>query len=250
MDLKRSNRAMLVPPGELAGPVPRKVALCSTDATYIIMTALLFFGLGAYSAWSLTSENIQQTRWRALLRTNGREVVGQVTKISWARYGPDFVRYRFAVDGKTYSGETERPRSVGPWDALSRLHPILIRFFPSDPAISHPAAWQWSLLVYLPEIILIAFLDAMSGLMVAGLLRERTLAREGRAAAALVTSCTPQNRVFRLEYEFHTEAGESLKGKSDSQDSYEVGAKIWITYLPRNPKRNHPYPLNNWIVAT
>ena len=101
----------------------------------------------------------------------------------------------------------------------------------------------------LDEDIFTIFLVTMAGIGVAYLLRERKLARKGRAAAGLVTSCTPQKNSFQVEYEFHTEEGESLKGKCDSQDRYEVGATIWIIYLPRKPKRNRPYPLDDWIVV-
>ena len=251
MDLNKSNRAMLVPPGELAGPVPRKVALGSSGdvagITALVLVAAIF---GGWFAASLTSENSQQTRWRALLSSNSREVVGQVRHILWARYAPDTVQYKFTVDGTTYYGEADEPDTIGPWNALTRSHPILIRFSPPNPTINHPAAWEWSAWQeHRDEILFMSFFVILAGIGVAYLLRERKLVREGRAAQGMVTSCTPQRRWFHLEYEFHTEEGESLAGKCDSQDSYEVGAKIWIIYLPRKPKQNHPYPLDDWIVA-
>lgn len=245
MDLDKSNRAMLAPPGELAGHVPRKVALGSTDATYIILIVLLFFGGGVWVAVSL----VQHTQHRTLLRKNSREVVGQVTDTFAGRGGKTYVEYRFTVDGETYSNITQEPNTRGPWYALRRSHPILIRFLPSNPSINHPADWEWSARMDLLDIIFTIFFVTLGGIGVAYLMRERKLAREGRAAAGMVTSCTPNGRLFQVEYEFHTEEGESLTGKYSGADSYEVGARIWVIYLPRKPKRNHPYPLNDWIVA-
>lgn len=246
VDLNKSNRAMLVPPGELAGPVPRKVTLCSTGDTYFVMLLVLFAAaLGVWGGVSL----VQHTRDRALLRANGHEVVGQVSDILAGRGGKTFVEYKFTVDGDPYFGDTQEPKTRGPWYALGPSHPILVRFLPSNPAINHPAAWEWSVRMDLIDIIFTLFLVILAGIGVVYLIWQRKLVREGRAAAGMVTSCKPDGRLFQVEYEFHTEEGESLTGKNSGVDSYEVGARIWIIYLPRKPKRNHPYPLNDWIVA-
>jgi hypothetical protein len=228
VDLNKSNRAMLVPPGELAGPAPRKVAFCSTSGTYIVM--LIAFLAAIFGVWVAVSL-VRHTQHRALLRKNSREVVGRVTDTVAGRDGKTYVEYSFTVEGVTYFGNTQEPSSRGPWDALTRSHPILIRYLSSNPAINHPAAWEWSVRMNLDGYIFTIFFTTMGGIGVAYLMRERKLASEGRAAAGLVTSCTPQRRWFQVEYEFHTEEGESLTGKCDSADSYEVGARIWVIYL-------------------
>lgn len=159
------------------------------------------------------------------------------------------MKYRFTVDGRTYFGRATEPEASGPWYALRRSGPILIRFIPSNPAINHPAAWEWSALMYRDEIALWIYLLTLWGIGLALLMRDHKLAREGKVAAGVVIRCTPRNRGFRVEYEFRTEEGVSLKGKCVCADPYEAGATIWILYLPRKPKRNRSYPLAYYSAA-
>jgi hypothetical protein len=65
----------------------------------------------------------------------------------------------------------------------------------------------------------------------------------------MVTSCTPKDRAYRVDYEFRTEGGTLINGHIDSKDSYETGTRIWILYLPQRPQRNHRYPLDFFEVA-
>ncbi len=249
MDPIDSIRALAVPPAELVGPLPRNVKLNSTNGKFGLLFVLSLFATCAYFAVTFGSEAIRQTQQRALLRGNSRDVVGKVTGFHVVRFTPLVVKYSFTFDGKPYFGEAKEPNAVGPWTALRRSDPISIRFLPANPAISHPAAWEWSALIYRDEIIFVIFLLAMGSMVLAILARERKLAREGKAALGVVTSCTPWNREFRVEYEFCTEDGVLLKGKSGCADPFEPGARIWILYLPRKPERNHCYPLEMYSVA-
>lgn len=252
MDQNESNRTLTTPPRELTGPVPRKVTHSPGNATYLAIASVLMLVVfaGPFAVFE-GPEAIEQMRERSVLRRDSREVVGQVTGVSDGDYGtPGTVKYSFTVDGKTYLAEADKPRSAGPWSRFRRSSPILVRFMPSDPAISHPAGWEWSPLMYWDDIAWWILWVALAGIGVGSLAKGRELAREGKAAEGVVTSCTPKNREFRVEYEFRTEDGESLEGKCDSEDAYKEGAKIWVLYLARKPKRNRPYPLDDWLVVS
>jgi hypothetical protein len=167
-------------------------------------------------------------------------VVGKVTGFSIARYAPMGVSYRFLVDGVTYSGEAKEPAGG---TSLEKADEIPIRFLPSNPAINHPDAWEWSPAIGWLYTAGEIFFTAMGGFVFAFFWRDRRLAREGKAAAGVVTSCTRDDRRFDVGYEFCTEDGLPMRGKSDCADEYGVGARVWILYLPQKPRRNQMYPL-------
>ncbi|HEU5351052.1 MAG TPA: DUF3592 domain-containing protein [Terracidiphilus sp.] len=249
MDIDDVNRATAAPPGELVGPLPRKVELCSTDGQTFLGIALLFFVIGVVFAISFSSEAIQQTRQRAILHGAGRDVVGEVTGFSVGRWAPTVVKYQFSFNGKTYFGSAKEPRTTGTGIALKKSDQILVRFLPSNPSINHPETWEWSVLMGLDSLALQVFLFTISVIGIAALMRDRKLARKGKAVSGVVIRCTPRNREFQVEYEFRTEDGFSMRGKCGCADSYEAGARIWILYLPHWPQRNHCYPLAYYCVV-
>jgi hypothetical protein len=250
MDLASSDRVALMAPSELAGPLPRTVTLnFDGDARYLLLIVLLFFFGGAIWLGWKGYDDVQQSQHRAVLRSDGREVVGEVTGFSFGRDRPTTVNYRFTVHGVTYSGSADEPRTPGPSTSLNKSDKILVRFLPSNPAINHPDAWEWSAFIGLEYIAFQVFFMAMGGLALAVLWRDRKLAREGKVAEGVVTSCTRKDRSFRVEYEFRTEDGVPVKGSSDSVDEYGASARIWILYLPQRPRRNHIYPLSFFDVA-
>lgn len=249
MDFDGSSRDLPAVPEEFAGPLPRKVRLYSTDGRNLFAIAVLFLICGAIFTVSYCSEAIKQTRQRAVLRANGSNVVGEVTGFSIGRWAPTVVKYRFVVNGVTYSGRAKEPRNPGPGTALNESDQLLVRYLPSDPEINHPDAWEWSALMGLDSIVFQAFLVTMSILTLTILFRDRKLARDGKAAPGVVTSCTPKDRQFQVEYEFRREDGVLMRGKSGSHDPYQAGARIWILYLPQSPNRNRGYPLPFFEVA-
>jgi hypothetical protein len=130
---------------------------------------------------------------------------------------------------------------------------ILIRFLPSDPTVNHPDAWDWPLFLEPIDTIIMSsfyiFFGAMGCIMLAILYRERKLAREGRPAVAVVSTCARKDRTFRAQYEFRTEDGSSIEDSGYCSIQYEPGAIICVLYLPQNPRRNDPYPLPNFRVS-
>ncbi len=243
------THSTLMAPRELAGPLPRRARLYSTDGRNLLLIALLFFACGAIFTVSYCAEAIKQTQARAALRSDSAVVAGEVTGFSIGRWAPTVVEYTFTYNGTAYSGKAKEPRSSGPWTAFNESDKIFVRFLPSNPAVNHPAAWEWSALMGLDSIIFQIFLLTMSGVALIVLLRDRKLARDGTPAAGEVVACTPKNRQFQVSYEFCTESGQLIKGESGSRDPYEVGARIWILYIPQNPGRNHSYPLDFFEIA-
>lgn len=247
MDREASTNAMEAAPSELTGGLPRKVRLnSSSDAKYLLAVVLVFFVGGLITIGWLCYYDVKELQQRALLRIENRVVVGEVTGFSIARYAPMGVSYRFIVDGVTYSGEAKEPPDG---TSLEKADTIPIRFLPSNPAINHPDAWEWSPAIGWLYTAGEIFLTAMGGLAFAFLWRDRRLAREGRAAAGVVAISIPDGRRFDVVYEFFTENGLRMKGKSDCADEYGAGARVWVLYLPQKPRRNQMYPLSFFEVV-
>lgn len=237
-------------PSELAGSLPRKVRLnLGGDGRFALILVCCFFIPGLILLGWKGHDDIKQFQQRTILRDHARQVVGEVTGFSFARYSPMSVNYRFTVNGVAYSGEAMEPRSPGPGTSFNRGDDILIRFLPSNPAINHPDAWEWSAVTGWYFIVGEVFLTSLGGLVLVLLLRDRRLARLGKAAAGIVIGCSRDDRWFRVEYEFRTEGGVLMKGHDDFKDEYGAGARIWILYLPQKPRRHHRYPLSTYTIV-
>lgn len=238
-------------PSELAGPSPRKVQLSFSegDGRYLLLIVLVFFVGGLIFLVWYGYDDIKQFQQRALLRSDAREVVGEVTGFSFGRYSPMSVNYRFTVNGVTYTSEALELANPGPGTSFDKGDNIFIRFLPSNPAINHPADWEWSAAIGWYFVVGEVFFTSMGGWALAVLLGDRRLAREGTVAAGIVTGCARDDRWFRVDYEFRTEGGVLMKGHNDFKDEYGAGARIWILYLPHKPQRNHSYPLSFYTVV-
>jgi hypothetical protein len=232
-------------PDELTGPLPRQVEMDSNDAYYLICVVLIFLVGGSLLCGWYFFGSIKQAHQRAVLRSDGREVVGEVTGLPTGR-GTEYVKYSFTFKGKSFWGEARIPNHAG--IVLHEQDKIIIRFLPSDPAINHPYGWEWSALM---DAVPVGFQIFFALLVVVALIysrRERRLVREGKAVQGTVTSCTPDDRQFRVKYEFRTESGILMTGGSTCKDSYETGACIWILYLSNKPQRNCSYPVPGYDV--
>lgn len=250
MDLEVSNYTLSTVPSELTCPLPRKVELNSDgDAPRMMLIALLFLAVGLiFFGWT-GYDDVKLFQQRALLRSAASVVVGQVTGYSFGRYSPKSVNYKFTANGLNYSGKALEPANPQPGTSFDKGDNILIRFLPSNPAINHPDAWEWSPAIGWYFVAGEAFFTSMGGLALAFLLRDRRLARQGKAASAVVTGCRKDDRWFRVDYEFRTEGGALMTGHGDFKDEYGTGARIWILYLPQRPQRNHSYPLDFYSIV-
>ena len=249
MDLEPFSSEMSKVPSELTGPLPRKVQMSEGDARFGLMLVWLFFVGGSIFLGSLFYDYVTQFQQRAALRGNSREVVGEVTGFSYPRLAPMSIDYSFVVNGVIYSGEANKPATPRRGTSFDKHDQIRIKFLPSNPAVNHPSAWEWSPAIGWITTAGSVFFWTIGGVTLAVLLRDRKLAREGKVAAAVVTSCTRKDRRFDVEYEFCIGDGPPIKGKSDCADEFGAGARVWILYLPQKPQRNNMYPLSFFEVV-
>jgi hypothetical protein len=134
MDIANSSRVTSDAPSELAGPLPRTVTLNDSDGRYLLVGVLLFFvGGSIWLGWK-GYDDIRQFKHRALLRSDGHVVVGEVTGFSSSRSGPTKVHYAFAFGGVTHTGEAAEAVTWGQGLSLQKAdrslsgfsHPILL----------------------------------------------------------------------------------------------------------------------------
>jgi hypothetical protein len=220
------------------GPLPRRVQF-TPDGWKGLVVGLLLFGAGLLMCGFLGLSAFRQEQQRTALRQDGRDIVGRVIT-THAGHGDSTVSYTFTVNGSTYLGKAQMPNYRL---ALRESDEIAVRFLPSNPALNHPAAWEWSgLRDFMPKIFALFFM-IVGAIALGALLRDRKLAREGKVAEGVVTDCACDKSWFRVDYEFRTEDGELMKGHNDFKDEYGAGARMWILYLSQKPRRNHSYPL-------
>lgn len=251
MTLEDTSRSIGPCPGELTGPTPRKVRLNlnSNNARFaLIVISFFFVGFGILLGAACFSD-VRQFRQRAELRSGGHDVVGEVTKVVYPRHAPKVVKYRFSVEGAQYSGEAKAPFFATPGTILHEYDQILVRYLPSNPNVNHPEAWEWSPLIGIVDTAFQVFFFSMGSVALIVLLRERALAREGKIAEGFVTSCRFVDRTFRIDYEFRTPDGATIRGKGDCRKEYRPGARVWILYMPEQPRRNDTYPLSLFEVV-
>jgi hypothetical protein len=249
MDVADSSRMTLEAPSELVGPLPRAVTLNDGDGRYALIVVLLFFVGGSIWLGWMGYDDFQQFKDRALLRSDGRIVLGEVTGFSSSRSGPTRVDYTFTFGGVTHAGEAAEAASWGPGLSLHKADQIFVRFLPSDPAINHPDAWEWSMAIGWSTIAFQIFYWLLGAFSLFYLCRCRTLPRLGNVAAGIVTSCVRKDDSFHIEYEFRTADGASMNGNSDRKEEYETGATVWVLYLPQRPRRNDLYPVPLFDIA-
>jgi hypothetical protein len=229
-------------PIELTGPTPRVTRLAASGVQLRVIAAIYLLMALAGAAWAVIN-GVQQTQRRTALRLNGRESQGQVTRISRS-----MVYYTFPVDGTYYLGNARAPRAQV--KVLNTHDSLAVRYLPENPAVSHPAAWEWTVLldggfIYGPCVFV-----GLGAVFLISLGSDRKLAAEGAVAQGTVTgSSTGRRGGFIVKYEFRTEDGSVLNGIGASAELRQQGAAVWVLYLPARPGRNRPYPLMNWRVG-
>jgi hypothetical protein len=247
-EVEGASRTKQAPPSELASPVPRNVRLRSTDGRFMSFVVLFCFGWGILLCSFYCYKCIRQGQQRDVLRRDGREATGAVIAISSHRGAPTSVSYTFSFDGARYFGKAEMPTFETM--IFHSSDPIDVRFLPSSPIVNHPESWEWSLLGELEMgELLVPFLFGAGGVALIGLWRDLKLARDGKVAEGQVIDCTARKAGFCVKYEFCTDAGATIVGSCSCVEIYEEGAKIWVLYLPRRPRRNHSYPMDFFAVV-
>jgi hypothetical protein len=245
-----TDREATAIPAELRSTPPRKVLLTGAGWYDICLgSAFVVIALGLMGY--LYSKVIHELTTRNDLRQNSSETTGQITQ-HWFAAMPrsggvvNGIDYAFSVDGNTFTGKSSVPEGV--WESLQNADDVSIKYFPSDPNINHPAAWEASPgPVGLP---LIFGLIALPGFGVyKRLLKKRRMVIGGVAALARITNCVSDRGGYHLEFEFRTENGDLLVcDRSGSRR--EIGSTVWLLYWPANPVRTAFYPIDAFQIQT
>jgi hypothetical protein len=231
-------------PSELTGQLPRNICPTGGGTQGTILGAILLSITGVYVLW-VGIDTAQRIQQRASLRRDGSDATAEIEKLSSSR--KTTISYTFTVGGATFAGEAKVPdeqfRSL--WSARS----LPIRYLPADPTVNHPAAWEWSALsdLYLFFVPIIFVVPGAAILLTMRM--DRRLVAEGKPAVAAVTRYSRSKSGFNVKYEFRAEDGTTAKGGGWSQNRPEIGASMWVLYLPQNPGRNQPYPSLNYLVV-
>jgi hypothetical protein len=225
-------------PSELTGQLPRRTRLARKGIVFAIVLAILL-AIGAVATFRAGVKGLRLTQTRTALRQESNEVIGRVDKKTRSEF-----YYSFLVNGSTFTGRASIQLQT--FQVSDRL-PIL--YVPSNPSLNHPLAWEEpTAVIWFPffgpvVLIVIALVVYLS------MRWDRRLVAEGRPAIAVITNCALQKSGFSVKYEFQTEDGVVTKGNSSSDTDQEVGARVCILYLPRNPRRNQTYASLCYRVA-
>lgn len=229
---------------ELAGPLPRKV--CATRQGFWRVTGTAIISAFALAATLWLGKNAMQNiqNWEAL-RRDGSETVGHVTRTHNGKYFT--VYYSFTVNGTSVTGNAGAPKQLE--QSLQDSSPLSIRYLPANPAVNHPADWEYgpsdSVWFILPLPIVLSGI-----LFLISLRMERRLVADGVPAAAVVTRTDYHSRGgYTATYEFRTEDGRVMAKRVGVPSRLEIGSNIWVLYLRQNPRRSQPYPSPNYRVA-
>jgi hypothetical protein len=244
--VNRNSLSQAIPdiPPELSTPLPRRIRL-STGTQFTLIVCVLVIGLTVVVGGWFCKYVVHQMEQRSDLRQNGAEVQGEITFLKRVGRGSDVVRYTFNQNGETVSGNAQVPPEL--MQKLRESNFIAVKYLPSNPAINHPAAWEWSLLSNWPAIfVLMVYLPV--GVFPLRIYRQRRLLAWGKPVVGVVTKCAPVKGTFSIEYEFHAENGIPVNGSGYSRIRQEIGANVWVLFMPQKPGRNLTYPVPGYVV--
>ena len=238
------------PPVELTRSMPRPVQLKGQGVVLLIM-AFVFAAAGIGGGIAFRIQGVHEEATARQMKADGQETDGVVERL-WRTGGKsprDMVAYQFSVRGDLYHHEADISRSH--WDALYSGSPIAIRYLPSNPKISFPAADPPT-----PMPLFVAFVFGGSFLLSSGLMYNmvrsaRRLLEDGRAAPGVVTGnrmMGGRNRRNQIVYQFKLQDGSAYRGRA-SRGSIPEGTRICVVYNPDNPRRNAPFPFGLVKVA-
>jgi hypothetical protein len=233
-------------PSELTGPLPRRIQL-SRNSNYLPIVLALLIGITVITGFLYGKHVVNLMQQRSALHQDGVEVQGEITSLKRAGRGPEVVRYTFTANGGTVSGMADMPFELV--QSFEESTVIKILYLPSNPAINHPAAWEWSLSSEWLVIFILICPPTLFIVMFTSIYRKRKLLIWGKPVTGIVTNCRVSGRGrISIEYEFRTETGAQVRGSGNSPVQQKIGACICVLYLPQNPRRNLPYPVPDFYV--
>ena len=237
---------------ELIGPPPRKVQLTGSGIAFAVVTAIIIAVAVAFTFF-IAVETAQQVETRTALGSGGNETLGKLEKLHQPYPLKEYVDYSFIADGKTYKGKAIVPLEV--YHTIKSARSLTIQYLPDNPALNHPADWEWSVMSEWDPILTVSLVAGIGFILfiLPKLLAERRLAAEGVPTTGVVTKCSVSGRsgeFINLKYDFRTQDGISVQGRGDFQTRQEICARILVLYLPQKPRQNIPYPLSAWRIAS
>ena len=123
-------------PRELTGALPRKTMITGIGIQAIVATTVMML-MPVVLLVVISVSNMKGIRTRDALRSGSSETVGEVVETR-----KSVVHYTFSVNGAMFSGNAPMPSGLSP--ALRHFDLIPIRYLPANPAVNHPAAWEWN----------------------------------------------------------------------------------------------------------
>jgi hypothetical protein len=234
-------------PTELLGSVPRDVRL--TGGGLAVAAVAIAIAIGALAAAIFMSIAYARTSDEWMLRE--REAVAgeaEVVQVIARRGEPQRrdVKYRYYVDGRSYTGQTRLRK--GDRRDMAQGSVVPIAYVASQPEKSWMVGYRstgfpvW--MIPLTVLSLLATAAAISR----GLRRQWILLSEGRPAQARVTGLqtvhNDERRAYRVSYEFQTLSGATQTSRCEvGKAPPPVGAVIPIVYHRDKPDWSAAYPL-------
>lgn len=250
MDSRSHDAADATIPSELMGQLPRRVRV-SENSLLRVAIAYVLLALAAAGALWTGAGAVQPMQQRTALRASGSRAVGTITGVGRVGTEADIsVRYSFSGNGQMFTGKSAVPKKLV--SDLQAGGSLPIMYLAADPAINHPAAWEWSANLLWDSLfgpIIFAVAGLISLLLVR---RQRRFVVSGVPVLAAVTACalgSGRAGWYTVKYEFRADDGRTAGGSMRSESAQDVGAKICVLYVPRNPKRNLPYASASYRVA-
>jgi hypothetical protein len=235
------------PPPELRRAIPREKHLSGRAKLKVILGGVFLIAAVVMGFW-LHNEGAQDTAQTQLLRTQGQEANGEITKLWHRDRGRgNMVSYAFTANGVRIRGEASVPKER--WASIQKAGFLPVRFLPSNPAINHPAAWdETSVPDWFP--ILVPSMWAVGSLiLLISLLRQGKVAAEGVPVAGVVTKCFRIKGGWATRYQFRANDGTVVNGRDRVYSRLEPGATVCVMYLPENPRRNYLYPMSLYRIT-
>src|SRR5262249_10807006 len=144
------------PPARLGYSTMRPVRLTKSGVAMTVFAVVLVSG-GLILGGVLLGQSRRQEETRRLLRKQGVPATAVVERV-WRTGGEDNkhrARYVLTVSGVQYRSSLNVPRGI--WRTLGPGMILPVRYLPSNPAISHPEAWEasvtpWALALLIPVL--------------------------------------------------------------------------------------------------
>ena len=237
-----------VAPRELLHSPPRHVVLSGGGVALAVLGVILVLGAIASAVFLGRESSLQGENYR-LLQQEGRETDARIVRRWWTK-GENKrlrVKYEFDVEGRSYVKEVKVPKARA--NTVAEDGAIRIHFVPSNPAINHPAAWNWRPMPSWLAILAGLGLLILAACIAMGLRRQMELLSEGRVAPAVVTKIIKEQHQHGsstiIHYEFPLLSGSIAKGKSAcTRKGVAVGSVLCAVYDPNNTRRSSLYPLS------